>query len=63
MNKIEVVFMYHHFEFDNIEEAKQLYDLLNKSYDWNKETIGGKVLLLNVTKDFKQGGDDDDKIY
>lgn len=49
MNKIEVTFMYYKFTFDNLEEAKQLYDLLEKSYDWNKENHYD-VLLLTVSK-------------
>lgn len=55
MNKIEVLFQYYHFYFDNIEEAKQLYDLILKSYQWDKSD----VLMLTVSreKDTDKDGD------
>ena len=53
MSKIDVTFQFYHFYFDDIEEAKQLYDLILKSYQWDKSerNYNSDVLLLTVSRE------------
>lgn len=50
MDKIEVIFDYTHFNFDNIDDAIQFYNLCTKSYDFDKVNYLGekKTLMLSM---------------
>lgn len=61
MDKIEVIFDYTHFSFDNIDDAIQFYKLCKKSYGLNKLNVLGEKKTLMLSMVYRQENEDEEK--